>query len=146
MAMLAVIAWPLSALYDTPLAHMLPLSILLGHGDRVSSLLNGGLETISPLFWISIMAIAGIIETFASNVQRKNQTTDCSRDLGFDPLRLYPKKKSDQYKMQLAEIKYGPLAKIAITGIAVQELFTNMVVIHQMPFPKSMNCNTCKLI
>ena len=135
MAMLTVIGWPLFELYDTPLAHMIPLSILLGHGDRVSSLLNEGFETISPLFWISIMAIAGIIETFASNVQRKNQTTDNPGDLGFDPLGLYPKKESDQYKMQLAEIQHGPLAMIAITGIAVQELFTNMVVIHQMPFP-----------
>ena len=51
-------------------------------------------------------------------------------DLGFDPLRLYPKDETDQFRMQLAEIKHGRLAMIAITGFAAQELFTNMAVIH----------------
>ena len=51
-------------------------------------------------------------------------------DFGFDPLRLYPKDETDQFRMQLAEIKHGRLAMIAITGFAAQELFTNMAVIH----------------
>jgi Chlorophyll A-B binding protein len=131
LAMLAAIGWPLSELYDKPLAHMLHLPALLGHGDKVPSLLNGGLETISPLYWISIVAIAGVIETFSSNRQMEKEMR-LPGDLGFDPLRLYPKDETDQHKMQLAEIKHGRLAMIAITGFAAQELFTNMAVIHQM--------------
>ena len=133
LAMLAAIGWPLSELYDKPLAHMLHLPALLGHGDKVPSLLNGGLETISPLYWISIVVIAGVIETFASN-QQKGQGMGIPGNLGFDPLRLYPKDKDDQQRMQLAEIKHGRLAMMAITGFAIQELFTNVGVIHQNPF------------
>lgn len=129
LAMLAAIGWPLSELYDKPLAHMLHLPVLLGHGDKVPSLLNGGLETISPLYWISIVAFAGVIEAFTSKRQM-NKEMSFPGDLGFDPLRLYPKDETDQFRMQLAEIKHGRLAMIAITGFAAQELFTNMAVIH----------------
>jgi hypothetical protein len=54
-------------------------------------------------------------------------------DLGFDPFGVYPKEKEGQEWMQLAEIKNGRLAMIAIFAFAVQEFVTKMGVVDQTP-------------
>jgi len=131
LAMLAAVGWPVSEAVHTQLAHALRLTSLLGHGDKVPSLLNGGLDTTSPLFWMGVLAVAGTIEGLASIGAKQ---ASFPGDLGFDPLGLYPEDVAGQERMQLAEIKNGRLAMMAITGFAVQELFTNMAVIHNLPF------------
>jgi len=50
IAMLAVVGWPLSELLDKPIAFMFHLPAVLGHGDKVPSLMNGGLDIISPVY------------------------------------------------------------------------------------------------
>ena len=130
IAMLAAIGWPLSELLDKPIAHMFHLPAVLGHGDKVPSLLNGGLETISPVYWATVLAVAGGLEALSMSKEAR----PLAGDYGFDPFGLYPEDDAGQERMQLAEIKNGRLAMMAITGFAYQELFTNNGVIHSIPF------------
>lgn len=152
IAMLAAIGWPVSELFHPALsAHTFHLPTLLGHGDKVPSLLNGGLELVSPVFWATVVGLAGGLEAWLSNNNNNNNNVDdeyvennnkimnsalAAGDYGFDPFRWYPKEDDmdGRYRMQLAEIKNGRLAMMAITGFAYQELFTNTAVIHSIPF------------
>merc|ERR1712130_748157 len=96
------------------MVHMKPLLLLgaNGLGDRVPSLLNGGLDTVSPFYWGAVLALASGIEIYTLRLQR--DMTEAG-DIGFDPLGLYPSDKVGQKRMQLAEIKHGRVAMIATT-------------------------------
>merc|ERR1719469_99004 len=51
LAMLAAAGWPLSEIFDRPLASVVGLPSDLDASDRVPSLLNGGLEKVNPFYW-----------------------------------------------------------------------------------------------
>merc|ERR1711906_79906 len=94
LAMLAAAGWPLSEVLDKKLAAAFGMNPLLDDGDRVPSLLNGGLGKISPAYWVGRLGVAAMIDVFG--------------------LRLgYPESEEGQQRMQLAEIKNGRLAMIA---------------------------------
>jgi len=130
IAMLAAVGWVISEVLDKPIARMFHLPSLLGHGDKVPSLLNGGLETIPPVYWATVLGLAGGLEAWSMSKDAK----PLAGDYGFDPFSFYPKDNAGQERMQLAEIKNGRLAMIAVTGFAYQELFTNAGVMHSIPF------------
>jgi Chlorophyll A-B binding protein len=117
IAMLAAVGWPLSELYDKPLAHMWHLKPLLGVGDRVPSILNGGLAKVPPLYWVAVLAVAGAIELKSLNNKSE-----------WGPVGLYSKS-----RMDLAEIQNGRLAMMAIVGFAVQEFVSKIGVVNQTP-------------
>jgi len=54
--------------------------------------------------------------------------------LGFDPLNLYPPDEAGRARMELAEIKHGRLAMIAVTAFALQEYVTRLGVVDETPF------------
>jgi hypothetical protein len=117
IAMLAAVGWPLSELYDKPLAHMWHLKPLLGFGDRVPSILNGGLAKVPPLYWVAVLAAAGAIE-----LKSLNNKSD------WGPVGLYSKS-----RMDVAEIQNGRLAMVAIVGFVIQEFVTKIGVVNQTP-------------
>lgn len=125
IAMLAAVGWPVSELFDKPLAHMLHLKPLLGYGDKVPSVLNGGLTKISPLYWAGILAMASAIELKAMN---------SNGQAFWDPLGLYPQSAVGKERSELAEIQNGRLAMVAVVGFAIQEFVTKIGVINQTPF------------
>lgn len=129
IAMLAAAGWPLSELMNDKIANMFHLPSLLEHGDKVPSLLNGGLETVSPVFWLAVVGFAGGLE----GLSMSKEPRPIAGDYGFDPLNMYPKDIEGQQRMQLAEVTHGRLAMLAITFFVYQELFTNLGVIHQIP-------------
>jgi len=115
IAMLAAVGWPLSELFDKPLAQMWDMKPLLGFGDRVPSILNGGLAKVPPLYWVAVLAVASAIEL-------KDMNNNDSND------GLYSKT-----RMDVAEIQNGRLAMMAIVGFAVQEFVTKIGVVNQTP-------------
>jgi hypothetical protein len=136
LAMLAAAGWPLSELLDKKIASFLGLNAMLDSADRVPSVLNGGLGQISPLYWVAVIAFAGYIDfvgTFRSQKLAAGNDVYLAGDFGFDPLGIYPKTEEGQKRMQLAEIKNGRLAMIAVTAFAIQEYVTKIGVVDETP-------------
>ena len=132
LAMLAAAGWPISELVDSKLANTLGLDPLVQSADRAPSILNGGLEKVSPIYWVACLAGAAAID-FYGIAKASKQPGYIPGDYGFDPLGLYPKDKEGQDWFQLAEIKNGRLAMIAITAFAVQEFVSKVGVIDETP-------------
>jgi len=128
-SMLAAAGWPLSELFDKKIAVALGMAPLVDGSDRVPSLLNGGLGKVSPAYWIGALGLAAVIEVLGQLKMKSEKTIP--GDFG---LRLgYPSDTDGQQRMQLAEIKNGRLAMIAIFGFAIQEFVTKQGVINETP-------------
>merc|ERR1712232_568459 len=134
LAMLAAAGWPISELFDAKLAKMFGLSPLVDASDRAPSLLNGGLGKVSPVYWIACLLGAAAIDGFGIYKMNKREESYFPGNLGFDPLGVYPQDEEGQKRMQLAEIKNGRLAMIAITAFAFQEFVTKSGVVDETPF------------
>jgi hypothetical protein len=132
LAMLAAAGWPVSELFDKKIATMLGMAPAIVGDDRAPSVLNGGLGNISPLYWAACLAGAAAVELYGITVARKKDGYTPG-DLGFDPFGVFPKDEESQKNMQLAEIKNGRLAMIAISAFAVQELVSQTGVINETP-------------
>jgi len=134
LAMLAAAGWPLSEVFDKKIAMAFGVSPVLDAGDRVPSLLNGGLGKISPLYWIACIGLSAAIDLYGIRRKSIGNSDYIPGDLGFDPLGVYPKDEEGKKWMQLAEIKNGRLAMIAITAFAVQEAVSKVGVVNETPF------------
>lgn len=133
LAMLAAAGWPLSELYDKKIAALFGMPAVVDSADRVPSVLNGGLEKISPVYWVGCLLLAGAIDVLGTAKARSNDPEYFPGNLGFDPLGLYPKDAEGQMEMQTKELKNGRLAMIAITAFAVQEFVSHTGVIDETP-------------
>lgn len=126
LAMLAAVGWPLAELFHGDVAAAWHLPNALNLNDRVPSVLNGGLGNVSPIFWVSALAAAALVETFSGS-EGQIQTAD----LGFDPLGLSNGKQA-QFLAE-SELFNGRLAMLAITGFAIQEFITGNSVVDAIP-------------
>jgi len=133
LAMLAAAGWPLSEVFDKKIAVALNMAPLVDATDRAPSVLNGGLGKVSPVYWIGILGVAAAIEFIGTTKSKSGDDSYFPGNFGFDPLGLYPKEKDGQMRMQLAEIKNGRLAMIAIFGFAIQEFVSQQGVIDETP-------------
>ena len=117
----------MSELWDKQIASILHMKPLLVDGDRVPSLLNGGLAHVNPFYWMGIVAVAGLFETLEMMKQNNNDF--------FDPLGLFPKDDVEgQMRFELSEIKHGRIAMIAITVFALVEAWTKTAIVDATPF------------
>mmetsp|Transcript_4992 Transcript_4992/g.7211 ORF Transcript_4992/g.7211 Transcript_4992/m.7211 type:complete len:266 (-) Transcript_4992:62-859(-) len=133
LAMLAAAGWPLSELFDKKIAALFGMPAIVDGADRAPSILNGGLDKISPVYWIGCLFLAGAIDAFGTAKARSNAPDYFPGNLGFDPLGLYPKDAEGQKEMQTKELKNGRLAMIAVTAFAVQEFVSQTGVIDETP-------------
>lgn len=131
LAMLAAAGWPISELFDRDIANTLGLPSVLDAANRVPSVLNGGMGKISPIYWGVCIALVGAVDVYGLTLAKKNEDFFIG-DLGLKG--FYPQGEKGQKRMQLAEIKNGRLAMIAITAFAFQEFATHIAVIDQTPF------------
>lgn len=141
LAMLAAAGWPISEVFDRPLTQLLDqdlgldLTPALDGGDRVPSLLNGGMDGISPWWWGFCLGLTAAIDVRGIQNARYVAAGEVTLpgDFGFDPLNLYPADEEGQQRMQLAEIKHGRLSMIAVVGFAVQEYVSKVGVVDETP-------------
>jgi len=154
LAMLAAAGWPLSEL----LPHGKD-SILQETAGRAPSVLNGGLGSVSPFFWLALLLSAAALETGTL----ENQVTGWQSsgkpwkytpgDYAFDPLNLQdkiaaswigaidPMDERDEFQKMAdlklnvlkAEVWHGRFAMLAITGFAAQEALWQTPVVDQSP-------------
>jgi len=138
LAMLAAVGWPVAE-YLQPI-----ISSALGQPDllvadaagipaeRVPSLLNGGLDQISPGFFAIGIAFSAAIELLALQWGQKVDAGEYQPgDLGFDPLGLYRgKSEAVRFDYRLKELNNGRLAMVAITWYAFEEFFTGRSVLE----------------
>lgn len=143
LAMLAAAGWPLSEVLHKNFAEISSSPVLLQPGQvcqnagecveglsRAPSVLNGGLDQVSPVYWGIVLIASAGIEVFASKLVGQR----APGDLGFDPLRILKGKSDiDVKRMKLAEIKHSRLAMLAITGFAIQEYATQTAVVNETP-------------
>jgi len=131
LAMLAALGWPISELFQPFLARSFGapdlLSISANGLAKAPSVLNGGLDKISPFFFMAIIIFTSTVESVALNKIRSDDYIP--GDLGFDPLDFYTSASSDtKREFELKEINNGRLAMLAITGYVAQEFYANAPV------------------
>lgn len=132
LAMLASVGWPLSELYHPYLSEMSNSANLLSANGKVPSLLNGGLDEVSPIFFMPFIILATTLELSA--IGKKYDIDSISGDLGFDPLGFYRDKDVvTKNNLELKEINNGRLAMIAITYYAFSEFLTDTPIIKSAP-------------
>ena len=129
----AAVGWPLSEIFDRQIAEMLGLPPALDMDDRVPYVLNGNLESISPVWWGASLGLTAAIDLYGTGKARAGDPSYFPGNLGFDPLSLYPTDKAGRKRMELAEIKHGRLAMVAVTGYAAQEYVTKLGVVDETP-------------
>eukprot|EP00536_Pseudo-nitzschia_multiseries_P001187 jgi/Psemu1/234364/estExt_Genewise1.C_140244 len=134
LAMLAAVGWPLSELWDKPIADAVGLPTLLTNTGASPSLLNGGLDKVAGAYWVAIISLAGIIELENMKMKEEKGKDYISGDCNFDPLNLMPQDKQGQMAMQTKELKHGRIAMMAIFGFAIQEALYRIPVVAETPF------------
>ena len=143
LAMLAVAGWPLAELWDGPIARAVGLpSPVEANGGLAPSVLNGGLGKVSLAYWAVVVGFTAAVDLYGQSLRAKATAKDpqwmltgsyLPGDFGFDPLELYPKDQNGRKRMQLAEIKHGRLAMLAITAFALQEYISKVPVVKETP-------------
>eukprot|EP00293_Proteomonas_sulcata_P015572 CAMPEP_0184311356 /NCGR_PEP_ID=MMETSP1049-20130417/41406_1 /TAXON_ID=77928 /ORGANISM="Proteomonas sulcata, Strain CCMP704" /LENGTH=318 /DNA_ID=CAMNT_0026626679 /DNA_START=24 /DNA_END=980 /DNA_ORIENTATION=+ len=136
LAMLAAVGWPVAEELQPKIAALVGKQDLLVGGqdaayERVPSVLNGGLENISPAFFAIGIIFSAAVEFLALQWGGKVEEGEYQPgDLGFDPLGLYRgKEESVRYDYRLKELNNGRLAMLAITWYAFEEFVTQRSVL-----------------
>jgi len=138
LAMLACAGWVSAELLHGPISNLLNMPYMLASNDRVPSVLNDGLSHAGsyPAFWIVTIALAAMVE-FGESAREMRMSTLDPTDMGFDPLGfLDGKTRRQKFFLREAELFYGRLGMLAITGFAIQEYFLGSAVVDTMPFER----------
>ena len=128
LAMLAAVGWPLSELLQKKIASIMNLTPLVDGNGRAPSFLNN-FEGIDFKFWFVLISFGLVVEL---NGALGGKQGAFPGDLGFDPLSLYPKDIEEQKSMQLAEVKHGRLAMLALLLYSIQELVTHSGIVSSI--------------
>jgi len=133
LAMLAAAGWPISELFDKKIALLLNVDPVVDDSLVAPTLLNNGLDKISPIWWGFCLGLTAAIDLYGVSRSRTEEEY-IPGDLGFDPLGLYPFDEEGRNQMQLAEIKHGRLAMIAVLAFSLQEIVSSEGVVKETPF------------
>lgn len=135
LAMLATVGWPISELFHPYLSAITENTNILSVNNKVPSILNGGLEKINPIFFMSIIVFTSTIESISLNKDYNNYFNDkIPGDYGFDPLNFYSNKgEFTKRNLELKELNNGRLAMLAITYFVFNEFITNNSIVTNSP-------------
>ncbi len=84
----AAAGWPLSELLDRSIAEFFGIPTILDQADRVPSILNGGLEQVSPVWWGTCLGLTAAIDMYGIAKSRAGDPTYFPGKLGFVSMRL----------------------------------------------------------
>mmetsp|Transcript_29521 Transcript_29521/g.68659 ORF Transcript_29521/g.68659 Transcript_29521/m.68659 type:complete len:147 (+) Transcript_29521:515-955(+) len=129
----AAVGWPASELWDKAFASQFGLEPMLDEFNRAPSLLNGGLERVSPIWWGFCLGLTAAIDMYGISKARRGDDNYRPGMLGFDPFNFYPADKKGQERVELAEIKHGRLAMLTVVSYSWQEWTTKMAVVDETP-------------
>jgi len=133
LAMLAAAGWPLSELLDARIANLLNIAPSLDEDGKAPSLSNS-FEGVTDEFWFGALAFAAVIDIYGTYKAFNRDNDYFPGNLGFDPLGLYPGDVREQKMMQLAEIKHGRTAMMAVLIYALEEGLTSGTTINGEAF------------
>lgn len=140
LAMLASVGWVMSELWHTPISDLLGKENLLQEdaGEflaKAPSVLNGGLQSVPPFFWVTSFLFAGVVEAWRMlNISDKPMSFTPGA-LGFDPLGFYEQETAKgKLELETKEINNGRLAMIAIAFFAAAEFAGNTAIVDQTPW------------
>jgi len=133
LAMLAAIGWPVSELTDRSIADFFDAPAMLDAGDRVPSVLNGGMGKIPPQWWGFCLGLCAAIDMYGVAKAKRSEPDYFPGNLGFDPLNLFPPDEETREWVKLAEIKHGRAAMLGVSGYAIEEYVTKMAVVDDTP-------------
>ena len=126
LAMLAAVGWPLSELFDGPLAATFGLPSKLLADGRVPSTFNGGLDSINSVYWYAVVAAAIFVESKSLDMMFGKKPDDFSPGmLGYDVLG------QDSPGLRRAEITNGRVAMVAIVVFALEEAVFKAPVVEK---------------
>jgi len=128
LAMLAAAGWPLAELFDRRIAEYFDVPSALDAADRVS------FDKIVPEWWGFCVGMTAAIDLYGVQKSRSGDPEYFPGNLGFDPLNVYPQDEVKQQRMQLAEIKHGRLAMLAVAGFAAQEAVSKVGIVDETPW------------
>ena len=141
--MLAALGWPVAELLQPLLSSALSRPDLLvpdaagAPAERVPSLLNGGLEQISPAFFAVGVLFSAAVELLALQWGGRVDAGEYQPgDLGFDPLGLYRgRSEAVRFGYRLKELNNGRLAMVAVAWYAAEEFVTGRSVLENAGIP-----------
>jgi hypothetical protein len=84
----AAAGWPLSELLDRSIAEFFGFPSILDQADRAPSLLNGGLDQVSPVWWGTCLGLSAAIDMYGVSKSRAGDPTYYPGKLGFVSMRL----------------------------------------------------------
>jgi hypothetical protein len=114
---------------DRSIANFFGAPAMLDDGDRVPTILNGGMGKISPQWWGFCLGLCAAIDMYGLAKARRGGKDYFPGDLGFDPFNFFPDDKESQERLKLAEIKHGRTAMMGVLGYVVEEYATKMAVV-----------------
>ena len=129
----AAIGWPMSELMDKAIAETFNAPEMLDEYGRAPSILNDGIQRISPVWWGFCLGLCAAIDMYGVSKARRGGPEYYPGNLGFDPLSLYPLDKEGQLNMQLAETKHGRTAMVGVLGYVLEEFTTKESVVEDTP-------------
>ena len=133
LAMLAAVGWPVSELLDRDIADFFQAPAMLDDGDRVPTVLNGGMGHVRPEFWGFCLGLCAAIDMYGVVKARRGGPDYFPGNLGFDPFNFYPDDRLVQERLKLAEIKHGRTAMMGVAGYVLEEYATKMAVVDDTP-------------
>jgi hypothetical protein len=106
---------------------------ILDDAGGVPTMLNGGMERVSPVWWGFCVGMCAAIDVYGVAKARRHNPEYFPGNLGFDPLGFYPENKDAQEHMKLAEIKHGRVAMLGLLGYVIEEFITKQTVVYDTP-------------
>jgi len=71
LAMLAALGWPVAEQFNGPIAKSFNMASTLTDAGLDPSVLNGGLEKISPLYWAGVFTFGAVTELYATKMKSR---------------------------------------------------------------------------